>query len=380
MKITKVVLHRLNMKLHTPFRVSFGQITDKRFTVVEIHDDQGNVGYGECSPFHIPWYNEEFTEGAYHMLKYFMVPSLFNAGDIASPEAFFDATAWIRRNRMARAAVDCALWELYSKELGIPEWKALGGNKIEVETGISLGIEKSPDDLCRTVEKYMKQGYKRIKCKIGPGHDIQYLSAVRKEFGPEVMIMADGNSAYRLEHIPVFKEIDDLGLIMIEQPLASDDICDHRHLQSQIRTAICLDESIDTIDDARRAIELGSCRIINIKVARVGGLTEARRIQKYAGEHNVMCWSGGMLDQGIARSHNIAVATLPYYVYPNDIPNSYRYYADDIARPDVFCDNRAKIQVPQVPGTGFEPHWETIEKFTVSKEEFTADNLPTLQR
>lgn len=370
MKITKAIIRQLQIPYKVTFRTSFGVYVNKNFSIVELHDDQGNVGYGECSPFEKPWYNEEITEPAIMIMQNFLIPSLFQYGEIPDPETFWDSTSWIRRNRMARSAIDCALWELYSKQLGLPEWKVLGGNKTEIETGVSLGIEKTPDDLCRTVEKYMNQGYKRVKCKIGPGHDIQYLSKVRKEFGEDLMLMADANSAYNLSHIPLFQEMDDIGLIMIEQPLADNDIVDHRHLQKAIKTAICLDESIDTIDDARRAIELGSCRVINIKVARVGGLTEARRMQKYAGEHNVMCWCGGMMDAGVARNHNIAVATLPYYVYPNDIPNSDRYYGIDIVKPSTFCDDRAKIQVPQTPGTGFELNYEAVEKVTLAKWEY----------
>ena len=376
MKIKKVVLRELELKHKVGFRTSFGVSTVKNFSVIEVHDSDGNVGYGECSPFFRPWYNEETTGGAIIILKNFLIPELFNFGEFKTPEDFWFHTGWIRRNRMARSAVDCALWELYSKQQGLPEGKVLGGGNTEVEAGISLGIEKTPDDLCRKVEESLKKGYHRVKCKIGPGHDIQYLSAVRKQFG-DIMLMADANSAYTLDDIPVFKEIDDLHLLMIEQPLADNDIVDHRHLQAAIKTPICLDESIDSLEDARRAIELGSCRIINIKVARVGGLTEARRIQKYAGEHNVFSWSGGMLDAGIARMHNIAVATLPYYVYPNDIPNSDRYYAEDIVSPSTFVDENGKIPVPQEVGTGFKPNMEVIEKATVNKWEF--DGAPKVE-
>ena len=372
MKITKVVLRRLALKMKgAGFRTSFAQITQKDFSLIELHSDSGLVGYGECSPLFFPWYSEETTLGAISVLQTVLIPSLLDAGEIASPEAFFDATSWIRRNRMARAAVDCALWDLWSKEQGLPEYKALGGVRSAVEAGVSLGIEQTPDDLCRTVEKYMKQGYRRVKCKIKPGHDIQYLSAVRERFG-DIMLMADANSAYTLNDIPLFKELDDLGLLMIEQPLASDDIVDHRHLQAAIRTPICLDESIDTIDDARRAIELGSCKIINIKVARVGGLTEAKRIQQYAGERGVYSWCGGMVDAGVARGHNLAVATLPYYRYPNDIPGSDRYYAEDTVTPSTFIDEHAMIALPDRPGMGFDLNQDVIDRITVEKWEYGA--------
>lgn len=369
MKITKAIVRRMSIDFKVPFRTSFGLNTQKDFSMVELHTADGLVGYGDCSAFFRPWYNEETTVGALFVIKNFLIPALFEQEDIKDPETFFDETSWIRRNRMARASVDCALWDLYSRELGVPEYKALGGTKTEVEAGVSLGIEKTPDDLLKTIEKYMKQGYRRIKCKIKPGYDIRYMEAVRKEFG-DIMLMCDANSAYTLDDIEMFKEMDDLNLLMIEQPLASDDIVDHRHLQSVIKTPVCLDESIDSIDDARRAIELGSCRIINIKVARVGGLTEARRIQQYAGEHGVYVWCGGMVDTGIARGHNIAAATLPYYRYPNDIPASDRYYEDDLVAPSTFLDSRAMIQVPDRPGMGFDPVPDMVEKHTVEKWEF----------
>lgn len=369
MKISKVVLRRMHLDFKKPFRTSFGLI-EKDFSLIELWDDEGNVGRGACSAFLRPWYNEETTIGALYVIQNYLIPSLFDMGDIKDPVHFFDETGWIRRNRMARASVDCALWELYSKEQGLPEYKALGGVKNEIEAGVSLGIEETPDKLLQTVEQYMKQGYRRVKCKIKPGKDINYLSAVRKEFG-DILLMADANSAYTLDDISLFKEMDDLNLLMIEQPLASDDIVDHRHLQAAIKTPICLDESIDSVDDARRAIELGSCRIINIKVARVGGLTEARRIQQYAGEHGVYCWCGGMVDDGVARGHNLAVATLPYYRYPNDIPGSDRYYAVDIVTPSTYIDSHAMIRVPDLPGTGFDLNQEVVDQHTVEKWEYT---------
>ncbi|MEE3453530.1 o-succinylbenzoate synthase [Dialister sp.] len=373
MKITKATIRQMKIPLKVPFRTSFGLFPAKDFSVVELEDDAGNKGYGECSAFFRPWYNEETTEGALVVLKNFIIPSLFQL-DYDSPENFHDQTDWIRKNKMARSSVDCALWEIYSKELSIPEWKALGGNKTEVETGVSLGVEATPADLLKTIEKYMAQGYRRVKCKIKPGKDIEYVKAIRKEF-PDIMLMVDANSAYTLKDIDLFKEMDQYGLLMIEQPLSCDDIVDHRHLQASIQTPICLDESILDVDDARRAIELGSCKIINIKVARVGGLTEARKIQKYASEHGVYVWSGGMLDAGIARGHNIAAATLPGYQYPNDLPASDRYYAMDIVTPSTFIDQRAMIRVPQKVGTGFEPNWEVIDKYTVNKWEFTKDSF-----
>ena len=370
MRIEKAVIRQMKLPFKTGFRTSFGTTVVKDFLLVELYDAEGRFGLGECSAFMRLWYNEETTVGARYVIREFLLSELLRAEEIASPEAFFDQTAWIRRNRMARSAVDCALWDLWSREQGISEWRALGGTKNVIESGVSLGIEKSPAELLRTIEKYLGQGYRRVKCKIAPGYDLEYLRAARREFGG-IMLMADANSAYTLDDIDTFRAMDELDLLMIEQPLASDDIVDHRHLQAAIRTPVCLDESVDSVDDARRAIELGSCRVINIKVARVGGLTEARRIQEFASRHNVGCWCGGMVDAGVARGHNIAVATLPNYVYPNDIPSSDRYYADDLVTPSTFIDREAHITASERPGTGFEPEWAVIEKHTVEKEVLT---------
>ena len=370
MRIEKAVIRQMKLPFKTGFRTSFGTTVVKDFLLVELYDAEGRLGLGECSAFMRPWYNEETTVGARYVIREFLLSELLRAEEIASPEAFFDQTAWIRRNRMARSAVDCALWDLWSREQGISEWRALGGTKNVIESGVSLGIEKSPAELLRTIEKYLGQGYRRVKCKIAPGYDLEYLRAARREFGG-IMLMADANSAYTLDDIDIFRAMDELDLLMIEQPLASDDIVDHRHLQAAIRTPVCLDESVDSVDDARRAIELGSCRVINIKVARVGGLTEARRIQEFASRHNVGCWCGGMVDAGVARGHNIAAATLPNYVYPNDIPSSDRYYADDLVTPSTFIDREAHITASERPGTGFEPDWAVIEKHTVEKEVLT---------
>lgn len=367
MKIQKIVMRKMAMDMKVPFMTSFGITKTKDFTMVELHTKE-NVGYGDCSAFGKPWYNEETTEGAFEIIKNELAPVLFSHDDIKDAQQFYEETNWIRRNKMARSAVDCALWDLYAKEQGISLSKALGGTRSEVETGVSLGVEKTPDDLLRTIDGYMKQGYHRIKCKIKPGYDIQYIEAVRREFG-DITLMVDANSAYTLKDIELFKEIDKYNLLMIEQPLANDDIVDHRHLQSVMNTRICLDESIHSAEDARKAIELGSCKTINIKVARVGGLTEARKVHDVCAEHNIPVWCGGMLDTGIARSHNIAIASLPNYQFPGDIPASDRYWQYDLVTPPTVIDGRAMIPVPTTPGIGFVPVAEIVERFTTEKIE-----------
>lgn len=363
MIIDKVVLRKMRQPLKKGFQTSFAMMHDKAFTLVEMHTKDGFVNYSECSAIEHPWYNEETRDGAFEVMRRYLVPALFEAGDIRHPADFFAKTDWIRRNRMARAAIDCGLWGLYAQAEGISLAEAVGGTRPTVETGVSLGIEPSPDALCDTVAAYLKQGYRRIKCKIKPGHDLAYLRAVREQFG-DIMLMADANSAYTLADLPLFKEMDSLGLLMIEQPLAPDDIVDHRLLQQALQTPICLDESIDTVEDARRAIELGSCKTINIKLARVGGITEAKKIHDLCASHGIPVWSGGMLDTGIARFYNIAIASLPNYALPHDIPDADRYYADDLVEPKVTLGEHAAIAVPTAVGPGFTIRREQVERFT----------------
>jgi O-succinylbenzoate synthase len=367
MKITKVVLRKMKMELKTPFETSFGVMKEKHFIAAEVHA-KGNVGYGDCSAFASPWYNEETTNTAWHVLQDFLIPLLFSKDEINHPEETHSLFSPIRRNNMAKAALDCALWDLYAKERNITLSKALGGTRDKIETGVSIGVQKSPDDLLRVIEAYMEEGYRRVKIKIKPGKDIQYLEAVRKRFG-DIMLMADANSAYTLRDIELFKEMDDLNLLMIEQPLSHDDIVDHARLQAVMKTRICLDESIHSVEDARKAIELGSTKTINIKVARVGGLTEAKKIHDLCQYHNIPVWCGGMLDTGIARAHNVAIASLPNYQFPGDVPASNRYWKQDVICPEMIIDRSAMIQVPVKAGIGFEPVPELMDAFSYEKKE-----------
>ena len=368
MKITKIILRKMKIEFKVPFVVSFATMKDKHFIAVEVHT-KDHVGYGDCSAFEHPYYNEETISTAWHIIQDFLIPLIFSKDEISHPEEVSELFSHIRRNKMAKSALDCAIWDLYAKENNISVSKALGGTRDKIETGVSIGIQKSPDDLVRVVENFMAEGYRRVKVKIGPGHDIKYLEAVRKRFG-DIMLMADANSAYTLKDIDLFKELDHLDLIMIEQPLSHDDIIDHAKLQAVLKTRICLDESIHSVDDARHAIELGSTRTINIKVARVGGLTEARKIHDLCASHDIPVWCGGMLDTGIARAHNVAIASLPNYKFPGDVPASNRYWKQDVISPEMTIDKNAMIQVPKKPGIGFDPVPELMEKLSYERKEF----------
>lgn len=364
MKIEKIVMRQIQMPLKKAFETSFDSMKFKNCLIVEIHDQDGNIGYGECSTFERPYYNEEFMGGAWALLENFLIPETL-AATIEHPDEITELFSKYRRNEMAKSSINCALWDLYAKEKKMPLAKVLGGTKEKVETGVSIGIQKDIPSLLSTVQGYIDEGYRRVKIKIKPGKDIDYMTAVRERFG-DIMLMADANSAYSLEDIDTFKKLDELGLIMIEQPLAHDDIVDHAELQSQIKTKICLDESIVTLEDARKAIKLKSCGIINIKVARVGGLTQAKKIQKLGYDNGIGIWCGGMLDSGIARAHNIAVATLEGYTLPNDIAASDRYYAQDIISPMIKL-NGTFIEVPKGNGIGFDADTYYMDKFTVRK-------------
>ncbi|KAA8676017.1 o-succinylbenzoate synthase [Clostridium sp. HV4-5-A1G] len=364
MKINKIVMRQVQMPFKKAFETSFDSMKFKNCLIVEIHDEDGNVGYGECSTFAKPYYNEEFIDGAWALLENSLIPQTL-AVKMEHPDETSKLFSRYRCNEMAKSSINCALWDLYAKENKLPLAKALGGTKDKVETGVSIGIQKDVQSLLDAVKGYIEDGYHRVKIKIKPGKDVEYMTAVRKKFG-DIMLMADANSAYTLDDVDTFKKLDELGLIMIEQPLAHDDIVDHAELQSQIKTKICLDESIVTLEDARKAIKLKSCGIINIKVARVGGLTEAKKIQKLGYDNGIGIWCGGMLDSGIARAHNIAAATLRGYTLPNDIAASERYYAHDIINPMIKLDGTF-IDVPKGSGIGFDPDIYYMDKFTVKK-------------
>ncbi|MFD0826478.1 o-succinylbenzoate synthase [Neobacillus sp. M.A.Huq-85] len=368
MKIEKIVLRKMKMALKTPFEVSFGVLTERDFILAEVHT-KDFVGYGDCSAMPFPYYSEETNATAWHILEKFLIPLVYSKDEIAHPEELYSLFSHIRRNKMAKSALDCAVWDLYAKEKNLPLHKVLGGTREQIETGVSIGIQKTSDDLLRVVERHMEEGYRRIKIKIKPGKDLQYLEAVRERFG-NIMLQADANSAYTLDDLELFKEMDHLNMLLIEQPLAHDDIVDHAKLQSVMKTRICLDESIHSVEDARKAIELGSTKTINIKVARVGGLTEAKMIHDLCASHDIPVWCGGMVDTGIGKAHNIAIATLPNYQFPGDIPASDRYYTEDFVAPQVKINQDSMIQVPERAGIGFKPVPKLLDRFTYDIKEF----------
>ncbi|MBS4178869.1 o-succinylbenzoate synthase [Lederbergia citrea] len=368
MIIKEVIVRRLKMKMKFQFTTSFGTIEDKEFLLIEVKDENGNSGWGESGAFQAPWYTEETIETNRHMLEDFFIPALLNK-EIEHPDQVSEIFSPYKRNNMAKAAIETAVWDLYARNKGIPLATALGGTNTKIEVGVSIGIQDSVEDLLRVIDRHVNEGYKRIKVKIMPGWDYDVIRKIRQQF-PTVPLMADANSAYTLNDIPLLKRLDEFNLMMIEQPLGSDDIIDHAQLQKEIRTPICLDESILSYEDTRKAIELGSCKIINIKISRVGGLTEAKRIHDLCKEHGIAVWCGGMLEAGVGRAHNIALSTLDNFILPGDTAGSSRYWERDIIDPEVVVED-GYITVPEGPGIGYEPNLEIIRKLTISEKTYS---------
>lgn len=367
MKISEIRIRHLQLKLKAPFTTSFGTFLNKDFLLLEAKDESGTVGWGESVAFHAPWYNEETLKTNWHMLEDFLIPMILNR-EIRHPDEVSEIFAHIRKNNMAKSTIEGAVWDIYAQKTNQSLAQALGGKKDKIDVGISIGIQNSIDDLVRIVDQHVQEGYKRIKIKIKPGWDVEVIRTLREKF-PDVPMMADANSAYRLEDAELLKQLDQFDLMMIEQPLASDDIIDHAALQKELKTPICLDESIHSLEDARKAIEIGAAKIINIKIGRVGGLTEAKKIHDYCESKGVPVWCGGMLESGIGRAHNVALTTLSNFVLPGDTAGSSRYWEKDIIKPEVVVVD-GTIEVPQTPGIGYEVDREAVDFYTVEQKTY----------
>lgn len=367
MKVVRVVLRHVAMKLKSPFKTSFGTTTEKEFLLVEAYDEEGRVGYAESTAMTEPYYNEESLRSNHHMLRDFLIPLVLHR-EISHPDECIRLFQPIRRNMMAKAALEGAIWDLFAKRENLPLSRAIGGAKKSIPVGVSIGIQPDISGMLQQVERFLTDGYRRFKVKIMPGADIEVIAAIRNTFG-DIPLMADANSAYTLQDIEHLKQLDQFGLMMIEQPLAHDDIIDHAQLQRQLATPICLDESIHTVEDARKALELGSCRIINIKVGRVGGLSLSKQIHDLCLERNVPVWCGGMLESGVGRAHNIAITTLPGFTLPGDTSGSNRYWTEDIIEPEVTVEN-GYIQLRESAGIGYEVNRKRLDANTLASETY----------
>jgi o-succinylbenzoate synthase len=369
MRIERLTLRELRMRLKAPFETSFGVIQDRRILLVEAIVD-GVSGWGEVTTTESPSYNSETTDTAWHIISDFIVPRLIGA-ELQKATDVATFLAPIRGHQMAKAGVENAVWDAEAQLRQMPLAKLLGGQLDEIACGVSLGIRESPDALVKKVEEELRNGYQRIKLKIKPGKDLEFVAAVRREF-PRIRLSVDANSAYTLEDSAHLQKLDDFDLLMIEQPLQWDDIHSHAKLQSQIRTAICLDESVNHTAHALSAIELGACRIINIKLGRVGGHTSARQVHDICQQHSLPVWCGGMLESGVGRAHNVAMSTLTNFTLPGDVSASRRYWDEDIIEPEIEVTKQGTIPVPRAVGLGYGIKRDLIERLTSRKSDWMA--------
>lgn len=365
MRIERVTLREIRMPMVMRFETSFGATTDRRIMLVEVQAG-GVTGWGECTAGEEPHYSPETIESAWHILRDFLWPEI-RGKEFNSARDVWAMFRQTRGHNMAKAALESAIWDAEAKQKGMPLWKLLGGVREEIASGVSIGIQPTVSDLIATVEKELAAGYQRIKIKIKPGQEIKPVEALRKRW-PNVRLMVDANSAYTLEDVALLKQLDPYGLMMIEQPLGWDDIYSHAKLQKQIQTPICLDECIHEYGHALAAIELGACKIINMKMGRVGGQLQVRRIHDLCQKNGIPVWCGGMLEAGIGRAQNIALSTLENFTLPGDVAASKRYWAEDIIDPEVEVTPKGTIKVPSGPGIGYQVKLERVERLTVRRE------------
>lgn len=368
MHVDAIELREIRVTLLSPFTTSFGTQQERPCVLVGVHAD-GQVGWGECVAGAGPWYSYETVETVWHVLSEFLVPMVLDQ-EIGEAADVWERFAAVRGHNMAKAGLEMACWDLAARIRGISLSTMLGGTRDQVPVGVSVGIHESPTALVETVRGFLDDGYARIKLKIGPGHDFDDVLAVRAAY-PDAVLQVDANSAYTLEDAPLFQSLDQFDLLLVEQPLEHDDIIDHAQLQRQVRTPICLDESIHSPTDARHALDLGACRIINIKPGRVGGHTQSRRIEQLCHTRNVPVWCGGMFETNIGRAHNVAQASLPGFSLPGDISASARYYASDVAGPDFVLNADSTLTVPTGPGIGVEIDPTALARVTTRHRKFT---------
>jgi O-succinylbenzoate synthase len=365
MKLDHITLREIQMKLVAPFQTSMDTTTVRRILLVEAVVD-GVTGWGECVAGENPSYSPETTDTAWLIIREH-VWRLLRGKPFGSASEVWSMLDWIRGHNMAKACVEAAIWDAEAKLRRVPLAQLVGGTRTEISSGVSIGIQASLEELVRAVKVELEVGYQRIKIKIKPGYDLEPVRALRKQF-PLIKLMVDANSAYTLADVPLLKQLDDFYLMMIEQPLGWEDLYGHVELQNKLITPICLDECIHTEEQAQAAIRLGACKIINIKLGRVGGFTPALRIHDLCQKANIPVWCGGMLESGIGRAHNIALSTLANFTLPGDVTASKRYWSEDIIEPEVSVLQHGTIRVPAGPGIGFTPRIDLIERLTVRKE------------
>jgi o-succinylbenzoate synthase len=370
MFISSITLRELHMPLVHFFETSFGRSYSRRILLISI-DADGVRGWGECVAGEDPYYSPEWTGSAWPTIKHYLAPLLLER-PIDSGRDCPARFARVRGHRMAKAALENAVWDAESHQKQIPLWKLLGGTRHEIACGVSIGIQDSPEELLGKIETELAAGYRRIKLKVKPGWDLAILEKVRSRW-PEILLSVDANSAYTLDETEHLRKFDQFKLLMIEQPLWNDEIYLHARLQKRLETSICLDEAILSSRDADFALEINAARILNVKVGRVGGFTEAKKIHDVSLRHNIPVWCGGMLESGVGRAHNVALSTLENFRLPGDVSASKRYWKEDIIEPEVTVGSDGLIPITDAPGTGYAVREDLIKKLTVREETFTRD-------
>lgn len=376
LRIEQIILREIRLPLVEPFRISSGTVTDRRILLVELIDRSGATAWGECVAMEAPNYSPETIDTCWMMIPNWVAPRVLER-QFEHPREVRDTLHHdFRGHNMAKAAVEMAMWALDAELEGVSLSKLLGGTRDRIGTGISIGIQPNPETLAEKGRAALAQGYRKVKVKIKPGQDVEYVRAVRDVVGPDAPLMADANNAYTLDDFETLKALDAFGLLMIEQPLAWDDVVQHAKLQRELQTPICLDESITNADHARAMIELDSGRIVNIKPGRVGGIAESIAIHNLCESHGIPVWCGGMLESGIGRAYNVALASLPNFRLPGDVSPSARYWQRDIVDPEWTMDPEGYVSVPRDrPGIGVDVDRGRIEGLCVRTESITRRSL-----
>src|SRR5438093_13125776 len=369
LKVEAITLREIRMPLVIFLVTIFSRTYSRRILLIIVHCD-GIDGWGECVAGEDPFYSSEWIESAWPTIKKYLAPAVLGK-TLSSGRESVSLLARVRGHRMAKAAVENALWDAEAKQKNQPLWKLLGGTRREIECGVSIGIQDSIEQLIDKVQLELAAGYRRIKLKVKPGWDLKILERVRSRW-PNILLSCDANSAYTLDDIDHLRKFDQFNLLMIEQPLWNDDIYYHARLQRELRTSICLDESIRHARDCAAAVETGACRIVNIKGGRLGGFSEARKLHALCQANQLPVWCGGMLESGIGRAHNVALSTLENFKLPGDVSASKRYWKEDIIEPEVEVTRQGTITVSDAPGTGYRIREDLIEKLTTLKETLRA--------
>jgi o-succinylbenzoate synthase len=373
LRIESITLREIALALKEPFQISSGTQTRRRIILVQLRSADGIEGWGECTAGEFPNYSPETPDTCWLALREWVAPRVLGK-DFAGPEEIHPALEInFRGHNMAKAAVEMAAWELTARAEGVSLSKKLGGTRDRIRVGISLGIQASPEALVARARTALERGYRKVKIKIKPGADVEYVRAVREALGPEAPLMADANNAYSLEDTSSLEALDALGLMMIEQPLAWDDLLRHVELQKRLKTPVCLDESITSVDRAEDMIALGAGKIVNIKAGRVGGFRQSKAIHDLCQAHGIPVWCGGMLESGVGRAHNVALSSLPNFTLPGDVSPSERYWEKDVVIPEWTMDREGWVNVPvDQPGMGVRVDLDRVEDLTVRREELRA--------